>query len=155
MTLAGIIPELSVQETYKGRNSSIDAYKAVEAFFHMFGIPPAGVSSEFRRKLTECVERHHPDLACSAARTLFEGRVLGIPKPVWPIEPGWRLRVEVGLILLDCFETLVRESLVGQNPSSAERNERQMKMVSPPKKGLAHAIEDSKAKKGDASRSRR
>lgn len=128
MTLADVAPELSPY--YKDRNASIDAYKAVEAFFHMFGIPPAGVSSEFRRKLQECAERNHPNLACSAARALFEGRVPGIPKPVSPIEPGWMLRVEVGLILLDCFETLVKET-------------------------MNNAIEDSKTKKGDASRSRR
>jgi hypothetical protein len=149
-------PFATLTEEYKDKSGSITLHKALQALFQMFGIPTPVITSAFKRYIEEAVADVHPDYTCSAARSIVEGRIPGVPPLVHTIHPMWREQLEMALHLLDLFETLVQrhvvemvrnadsstrrdikaiESIIGTNRSSALRNFLES----------AHAKQDKKA----------
>jgi len=81
-------------------------HRLLNAFQGMFQVPPAVISTKFRAIMREVVQEEYPNFRCSAARAILEGKIPGVPKPVAPIHPAWKKRVQQSLYLLDLFETI-------------------------------------------------
>ena len=104
-------PFSSLAEEYGETSSSAFRYKAVQSFLHTLGIPPAMLKTEFKEFIEEVVKRKYPDVKCSSARMILEGRLIGVPSPLSEVHSQWRFRIDAALVLLDLFETIVQDWL--------------------------------------------
>ena len=104
-------------------------HRLLNAFQGVFRVPPAVINTKFRAVMREVVEEEYPHFRCSAARAVLEGRIPGVPKPVAPIHPAWKKRVQQSLYLLDLFETICLryiESVIREQKSEIREDARNL-----------------------------
>lgn len=93
-------------ESYEGQNRGLLLEYLVIHFRDMFGIPPAVISSDFRRVIEETMEMHFPRLRRSGARAIIEGRIPGLCSVMVAAPNGIQGKLNKTLQLLDLLETI-------------------------------------------------
>ena len=99
--------------------NSLDFDRLLNGFWEAFGVPRAVVTSEFREFAKKVFKRGK--LRKSALRWLMEGKIPGVPQPVYKYRYPKRLH-EV-LLLADLAETLVFELMTRLYSEEKEANE--------------------------------
>lgn len=94
-----------VPEAYP-TNEALVWERMLSALGNIFGTPKGAISTDFRERMEKVFKKEYPNLRCSTARALFEGRIEGIPKPLSDIPPAWKKLLQQALSVLDMFETM-------------------------------------------------
>ena len=81
--------------------------RILHAFRNVFNVPTGLVSSKFKEVMNKVLQENYPDLRCSSARAIFEGRIPGVAKPIETINPNWKKQLEQCFAILDLMETIV------------------------------------------------
>lgn len=113
-------PFMSARDVYEHDDEGLTFNRVLQAF-SAFKIPSAAISTDFKLYLNRLIRDNFPDLRCSVARAIIEGRIPGVPIPAAHIHIGWRHRVRQMLYLLDIFETIaylhVEKQIKEQSPT--------------------------------------
>ena len=99
------------ESVYGEDDKGLTLERVLYAFQTVLGIPRGIVQTPFKRHLYSLIQDEYPRFRCSALRAVLEGRIPGIPKPVEPIHPQWRKKVQQALYLLDLCETIVHKHI--------------------------------------------
>ena len=136
-------------------------------FAKTFGLPPAIVLGEFKKRVADCLSRNYPKLRRSAARAIMRGSFASLGRgPVGEAPSAHYRRVEDTLVMLDILETLAYEcsqqtetiqpapgeatSAAIDSDSSAAAEEAPAEPVRTPATPLEPAIDEPTAQEAEA-----
>lgn len=102
------VPFCSARDSYDS-TTDIQLDRILNAFFTEFRISKFLLKADFREYIERIMASHYPDLKCSPARAVMEGRIPGVPRMIDDMPPMTKKKIQHCLILMDLFETIVYE----------------------------------------------
>jgi len=101
------LPFQPLEGVYDSTDSGVMVTRALAGLFRLFGLPPAAFHTKFRNCLREVLDQEMPNLRCSTARAVLEGRIPDIPKPISNVPSSSQAHLRAALLALDLMETVV------------------------------------------------